>query len=125
MNNKEFDAVVKLPAPKRYEYFIKKVADYEEVWGLFHDGWAMAQDNEGNVVIPFWPKREFAEVCATAQWANFSPKSIQLDDFIGKWLPGMKKDKVKSAVFYTTYEVGVVVELTRLLDDLNQELQNY
>lgn len=35
MNNKEFEAVFKLPANKRYEYFIKKIAGYEEVLGLY------------------------------------------------------------------------------------------
>lgn len=31
MNEKEFNAVIKLPANVRYEYFIKKIVDYETV----------------------------------------------------------------------------------------------
>lgn len=31
MNQKEFESVIKQPPNIRYEYFIKKVADYEEV----------------------------------------------------------------------------------------------
>lgn len=53
MNNKEFEAVIKIPGPKRYEYFIKKVVDYEELWGLYDDGWAITEDDQGNKMIPF------------------------------------------------------------------------
>lgn len=38
MNQKEFEFVINLPANIRYEYFIKKVVDSEEVWGLYENG---------------------------------------------------------------------------------------
>uniref|UniRef100_UPI00403EFC46 DUF2750 domain-containing protein n=1 Tax=Paenibacillus sp. Y5S-9 TaxID=3122489 RepID=UPI00403EFC46 len=38
MNQKEFESVINLPANIRYEYFIKKVVDSEEVWGLYENG---------------------------------------------------------------------------------------
>ncbi|WP_420491137.1 DUF2750 domain-containing protein [Neobacillus drentensis] len=37
---------------------MKKVVDYEEVWGLYDDGWATAQDDDGNMLIPFFPKKD-------------------------------------------------------------------
>ncbi|MCZ1269023.1 DUF2750 domain-containing protein, partial [Paenibacillus tundrae] len=46
MTSKEFEAVIKLPANIRYEYFIKKVTDSEEIWGLYDDGWAMSSDDK-------------------------------------------------------------------------------
>lgn len=51
MNQKELDSIIKQPPNIRYEYFIKKVADYEEVWGLYDDGWATAQDDDGNMLF--------------------------------------------------------------------------
>ena len=62
LNNKEIEVVSKLPALKRYEYFIKKVADFEEVWGLFDVGWAISEDDNGNSLMPFWSKKEFANL---------------------------------------------------------------
>jgi hypothetical protein len=56
LTSKEFEAVIKLPANIRYEYLIKKVADSEEVWGLYDDGWAMSSDDKGRLLIPFWPR---------------------------------------------------------------------
>lgn len=40
MDEKEFNAVIRIPANVRYEHFIKQVADRETVWGLYDGGWA-------------------------------------------------------------------------------------
>ncbi|WP_335716444.1 DUF2750 domain-containing protein [Neobacillus drentensis] len=124
MNQKEFESLIKQPAKIRYEYFIKKVVDYEEVWGLFDGDWATAQNDDGSMLIPFFPKKDFAEYCADSEWRNFKPKSIDLNDFIDKWLVGMKKDGVKPSIFPTNQE-AVTVEIDPLLRDLNNELENY
>lgn len=124
MNNREFEAVIKLPANKRYEYFIKKVVDYEEVWGLFKDGWATTQDENGTMLIPFWPKKEFAEFCATDDWMDYIPEKIELDEFIEEWIPGMKEDGNKAAIFWNNNESSLS-ELDTLLEDLELELENY
>jgi hypothetical protein len=84
MNQKEFESVIKQPPNIRYEYFIKKVADYEKVWGLYDDGWATAQDDDGNMLIPFFPKKEFAEYCAVNKWNKFKAEPIDVYEFIDK-----------------------------------------
>lgn len=58
------------------------------------------------------------------KWRNYKAKSIDLYDFIDKWLVGMKKDGAKPSIFPTN-QVSVVVELDVLLSDLNNELENY
>jgi hypothetical protein len=48
VNDQEFASVIKLPAPKRYAYFLKKVSDWGQLWGLANvDGWAVANDDAG------------------------------------------------------------------------------
>ncbi len=121
---KEINAVIKLPGQKRYEYFIKKVVDNEEVWGLNNNGWAMTVDSEGNKLIPFWPKKEYANLCAKEDWVDYKPKSIDLDDLINKWIPGMSNDGLKISVFWYDND-SVVVNPQRLLSDLEEELENY
>jgi hypothetical protein len=47
VNSREFANVVGLTPAKRYEYFVKRVADWAQVWSLRDDeGWALAGDNE-------------------------------------------------------------------------------
>lgn len=124
MNKKEFEAVIKQPPSIRYEYFIKKVSDFEEVWGLYNDGWATAQDDDGNMLIPFFPKKEFAENCAKNEWQGFEGVAIDLYEFIDEWLVGMKKDGFKPSIF-PTEEDAALVEIDILLSDINSELENY
>lgn len=124
MNKKEFAALLQRPANIRYEYFIKKVVDYEEVWGLYNDGWATAQDDDGNMLIPFFPKREFAEHCVKNEWEDHKGVAIDLYDFIDKWLVGMKKDGVKPSIFPTDEDTALV-EIDLLLRGLNSEHENY
>lgn len=124
MNQKEIEAVLKLPANKRYEYFIKKVVDSEEVWVLYFDGWATTSDNLGNVLLPFWPKKEFAQYCAIESWGSYAPEKIELEEFMSEWLIGMKNDGNKPSIFWNNKD-SAVVEIDVLLNDLNKELENY
>lgn len=124
MNPKEFEAVIKLPGKIRYEYFIKKVADYEELWGLYNDGWAMIADDNNNEMIPFWPKKEFAEYCATDDWKGYKAERIDLYKFMNNMLQDMKIDNVKASIFFNN-QTSVVLEIDDLINDLNEELENY
>jgi hypothetical protein len=121
---KEVENVVRLPDDRRYEYFVKKIADWQNVWGLHGgSGWALAADDAGNQLIPFWPTAEFAQLCAQSEWEGYTPSPIALDIFMDKWLPGMMKDGRRLAVFPTPSGRGVAVEPTRLLLDLTSELE--
>ena len=124
MNKKEFEALIKQPPNIRYEYFVKKVTDFEEVWSLYNDGWATAHSGEGNALMPFFPKKEFAENCAKKEWAGYKAKAIILEEFINDWLSGMKTDRIKPSIFPTADDT-VVVNIDVLLNDLENELENY
>ena len=56
---------------ERFRYFVRKVTDFSEVWGLYFEGWAMAASDSGQKALVFWPEKEFAEICATAQWKDY------------------------------------------------------
>ena len=114
-----------LPAAERYDYFVRKVADFEKVWGLFSNGWALAEDTDGRKVFPFWPEEAFAESCADGSWAGYQPRAIPLDEFMRKWLPGMANDAILVGVFPTSAEKGIVVKSLQLEADLARELQEY
>lgn len=125
-NQKEIEAVSALPGPKRYEHFIKVVADREEVWGLYNEGWALAATNESNqAVMPVWPKREYAEHCSNADWHGFKPKSICLYEFIDEMIPGLNKEGIAICVFYLPTDKGIIPTIDQLLADLDRELEKY
>ncbi|WP_349775614.1 DUF2750 domain-containing protein [Halalkalibacter oceani] len=124
LSNKEIEVVSKLPISKRYEYFIKKVADFEEVWGLLDEGWAISEDDNGNPLMPFWPKKEFANLCAVDEWKNYKAEQIELEDFLQEWLPGMKVDGIKPSIFWNNVD-SAVLDIDTLILDLEEELKKY
>lgn len=107
---------------ERFGYFSRKVADFEKVWGLYQDGWAMAADDEGNKVIVLWPEEELASICSEGAWAGYVAKFIPLDAFLEKWIPGMIQDNVNVGVFPTPSDKGVIVQPSLLADAIKEEL---
>lgn len=74
----QIEAVNALPGGKRYEHFIKRIVDQEEVWSLYDGGWAVSSMTSGSRSLPLWPAREYAELCKTQGWSNYQPRSIDL-----------------------------------------------
>jgi hypothetical protein len=114
-----------LPVVKRFEHFIKVVADWQEVWGLYKDGWALAATDDGTIVFPLWPAKEYAQVCSVNEWTGYAPRSISLSDFTEVLLPKLKLDKVLPGIFFTPTSKGVTPSIDDLKSALAAELQNY
>ncbi len=126
LREKEFAAVSALDPPRRYAHFIKRVAAWEEVWSLRSDqGWVMSGDDDGHEAVPVWPHSQYAAACATGHWAGSEPESIDLDEWMQYWLPGIERDGLLIGVFLTPDNKGVVDTPARLRADLEQELAHY
>ncbi|WP_077003513.1 DUF2750 domain-containing protein [Variovorax sp. KK3] len=119
---KQIEAVVALSAHKRYARFIKLAADQRLVWGLHLNGWALAGTDDGMPVFPLWPAREYAELCVGGSWADYVPKSIELDDLFDGLLPSLDANGTKLGVFYTAGDKGVLPNLADFERDLRAEL---
>lgn len=125
INQEQIKSVMSLTGPQRYEHFIKVVVDWGEVWGLFDDGWAMANTDTNEQVFPLWPAKEYAALCAEKEWEGYEPTSFTLDDLIEELLPKLEAAGVLPAIFYTPSDKGVTPTVERLLEDINIELEKY
>ena len=126
VSDQEFESVLSLPGAKRYSYFIKKVADWEELWSLRNqDGWVRAGDASGADVVPVWPNQRYAQACVAGEWQDCEPAVIDLEAWMQRWIPGMTKDGRQVAVFPTPEDKGIVVEPSRLGSDLSNECEEY
>jgi hypothetical protein len=126
MNDKEYEAVLSLPAERRYRYFVKKVAGEQVVWSLTAgNGWASGLDPAGQEVFPVWPHPRFAAACATGSWEGDEPRSIDLSAWLERWTSGLYADGTLVAVFPTPSGKGVVVGAARLREDIEEECSLY
>jgi len=125
ISQKQISSVVSLKGQQRYEYFVKMVVDREEAWGLYQDGWALAATENGQQVFPLWPAKEYAQLCVNREWMDYVPAPIPLVELMNDLLPKLRADGILPGVFYTPSDVGVTPTIDQLLEDLNEELENY
>lgn len=125
INQQQIESVLALPSEKRYQYFVKLAADREEVWGLYDDGWALAGTDTDTKILPLWPTKEYASLCAKDEWAEYIPEPIDLDEFLSEFLPGLKDAGILPGIFYTPIDKAVTPTIERLLNDITAELKNY
>ncbi len=125
LNPEQYASVSSLPAPKRYQHFIGRVADWQYIWGLKDEsGWVSAADDSGNPTFLVWPHPDYAAACATGSWSGNRPAPIEVHEFVDVWLPGMTQDGVAVAVFPTATMRGVVVPASQLRQAIQDELSS-
>ncbi|PLS18236.1 DUF2750 domain-containing protein [Bacillus sp. M6-12] len=125
MSPKEFEAVFHSPVQVRYEYFIKRAADFEEVWVLTNEGEVALSGNENDeLLLPLWPFKEYAEACKNGEWKTYIAENINIYEFIDEYIISLKEDKIRLSIFFNNKD-SAVVETDILVSDLNKELEQY
>jgi hypothetical protein len=125
MNEKQIEAVLALSGPERVKHFAKVVADREEAWGLYDDGWASSATDDGGTAFPLWPASDYARLCAAQEWSTYSPRAISLDDLMEALIPMLMEQSALIAVFQTPEGRGVTVAPDELQAMLASELERY
>jgi hypothetical protein len=129
MTQAEVEKLFKKPGEKRYEVFVKTVAETEEVYALGDEegNWALIGDdeNEDLDILPLFPNPETAAAFRTA--AGFDEDDIMVIDLneMLEWLQEMVEDKMQVAVCPNTEFNGAVVHPDKLIEDLRKELDKY
>ena len=107
-NKNEITNVLKLSANKRYEYFIKKVVDTENIWSLREsEGWALIGDDKGNTYMPLWPLQAFASLCATKDWEGYKTELIDINYFLEEFIYTLKDNNILPCIFLTLEDRGI------------------
>ncbi|HUC80677.1 MAG TPA: DUF2750 domain-containing protein [Flavisolibacter sp.] len=117
--------ICNLSCEDRYGYFIRKVADFEEVWLIKGEGkYVTLGDNAGNRIIPVWPEKGFAELMIADTWKEFEIEQKPLSDFM-QWFEQLQRDNMKIAVFPTADFNTVVTTPEEMREHLLEELRQY
>ena len=123
IGQREIDSLSACDVQIRFEYFIKRVADWGEIWTLKdEDGYVLFGDADRQELVPVWPFREFAVQCCDGIWKNASAVSISTVEFMTKWIPGTTVDSRKVAVFPTRGGNAATVTAQVLNDALRAAL---
>lgn len=123
----EIQNVLLLNPHQRYDYFIGKVADWEQVWTLGnHEGLVTAQDDSPCLFLPLWVAKEYAELCLTDEWVGCFPLPMTLEHLMTEILPDMASANIKTAIMMLPNGKGTpIFDAQSVLDDLQEECQQY
>jgi hypothetical protein len=124
----EFRGVTALSGQDRYWHFLRRVADFEEIWSLrCSDGWVTMGDDLGHKYIPVWPHKRYAESFIRDGWSEAEAAMIELYAWMTRWLPGLARDGLRVAVFPVEgqKQQGVIIAPRDLQRDLEAELEQY
>ena len=117
--------ILNLSSKDRYGYFIRKVADSEEVCLIKEgDKYVTVGDNDEQIIIPVFPEKEFAELLLTDDWTECTIEKLEVHQFL-EWLDQLQQDKVNIAAFPKSDFTAVVVEPEEMKNHLLYELQQY
>ena len=109
----------------RYGYFIRKVADTQEVFLIQKDDqFVLLGDKDEYESIPVWPEKEFAEMMLVNEWKDYSLEVVNVYDFVD-WLDKLEAEGMKIAAFPMANLNAVVVSADEMKNHLNYELQQY
>jgi len=124
MQTQELFRALTLPAEQRYRYFLAAVREKQAAWTLKGpDGFVSFATDEARKCrcMPFWPHPEHAALFATEMWADTREERIDYAAFVGHWLQGMSRDRLKAAVFPTLLGTSIIVTPEELIRDLIRE----
>jgi hypothetical protein len=124
ISQREIDSVLSESPEKRFEYTIKRIADWETLWTIVDEAEAlgMLTDEVQNVIFPIWPFKEFAQLYCTGNFANYTPMVIELSDFLEEYLPDYENKNYKLSLLPLPTKKGEVMDISMFREALNNEL---
>lgn len=126
MNHHEIENISSLSPKNRYDYFIRKIADFEEVWTIIDsDGNFTLAEVEHNTVISLWTAEAFIESNFTPDWADCVPFKLSLNALEEVLIPLIRQNNYLINIFPVDSRIGHIVTLNDFINDLNDELEQY
>ena len=62
MNEKKYQNIIKLNSAERYDYLVRKVADFQSIFLIYEKFWQMSTSNiQGTECILVFPEKDFAQ----------------------------------------------------------------
>lgn len=126
MNEQQLNAVLALNNEERYQHFVSKVADWEQLWGVrTNDGWLVPATPEGVEYFPLWPHPEYAQRVADKNWPGHKAEELNYAFLVSEGLEKLANDNVKVAVFPDMAWQCILTDARQLLCDLLSEAEKY
>ena len=95
-----------------HDRFIMRIIESETVWYLQHpDGVAnsVSNEDEETTILLFWSDKAYAKRVQNNGFEDYQETSMDLFDFLYRWLPGMSGDGVLAGTNWTGDLIGIEI----------------
>ena len=92
-----------------HDRFIRRIIESETVWYLQHtDGVAnsVSNEDEETTILMFWSDIAYAKRVRNNGFEDYQERSMDLFEFLYRWLPGMSGDGVLAGTNWTGDLIG-------------------
>lgn len=115
----EYLGSVEFNDQQQLEYFLTRVFETEEVWGL-DDGteWVFKTLADGSQVMPVWPYNKFATEALNTSDMQIQPQAESLEDFLYHTLEMLIEEDVSVEVMPSATKAGCIITPHQLLSIL-------
>jgi hypothetical protein len=115
----EYSAVPSMNDGQLLDYFLFRIVETEEVWGLEDGKGFFIYTVDGHDILPLWPYELYAREAAIARWTEITPASMSLEYFIRELAENLiARDVMVEILPRTDGASGCLVTPHRLLDIL-------
>lgn len=115
----EYAAVPAMDDGELLEYFLLRVFETEEVWGLEDEyGDWLTREVNAQVTVPLWPYERFATEARESIFTTGTPGALSLEYFIEHKLPSVMAEGGMLEIMPRTKGPGCIVSPQRLVSIL-------
>lgn len=114
----EYSALVEMSDNQLLEFFLTRVFETEEVWGLDDSVEWVFREEDGQATLPVWPYQNLALEAAVGPWQSHSPMDSSLEEFITNTLSAMIEDEVMIEIIPRQQRKGCIISPHQLLSIL-------
>lgn len=109
----EYAAVPTMGAGELLDYFLLRVFETEEVWGLENAGNWLTTEMDGQAVVPLWPYKRYADEAAVL-WPNHTSSTESLEHFLYDTLEKFIAQQVMICILPTATTAGCHISPAKL-----------
>lgn len=122
----EFGKIIALSSEERYQHFLKKVADWEELWALSDgEGWVVQATSDNRPYITLWPHPEFAKDAVKRFLPGNEVEEIDFEFLLEQCIPLLKREGIAISILPNHEWQAVLLSADQFEADLREEMTNY
>jgi hypothetical protein len=85
---------------------------------------SISSDDEETTILLFWSDRPYANRAKVDEFADYQVESMDLFDFLFRWLPGMSEDGVLAGANWTQDLIGIEKDPFELREEIDSQMPN-